>query len=196
MRSTKRSTAPNAVEAVEQSRECLLGLDVDPRRRLVQDEQLRLRCERLGDEGALLLPPRETHERPLGDVGKPDARDRLVDQRAVMSRHPSHEPGPRQAPGGHDLVDRGRCVEPELRSLREIAEREAAGKPVSRHAGQERFAGGGSLQAQDEAHERRLAPTVWAGDGDELSWLDAQVDVLEDRWTNRIGKGDAAKLEG
>ena len=39
----------------EQSRDRLLGLDVDSRGRLVQRQQLRLAGERLGDERALLL---------------------------------------------------------------------------------------------------------------------------------------------
>ena len=70
-RSTSCSTAPNScetkrivtpsslVQLAEQPGERLLRVDVDAGGRLVEDEQLRLRGERLRDEGALLLPARE-----------------------------------------------------------------------------------------------------------------------------------------
>ena len=196
MRNVEDRHAEITVETVEQSCKCLLGLYVDPRRRLVQDEQLRLRCERLGDECALLLPAGETHEWPLGDAGESDARNRFVDELAVASRKTPQKSRARQAPGDHDLANSGRRVEPKLRSLSEIAEREAPGEPVSRYVGKERLADSGSLQAEDEAHERRLAPAVRPGDGDELAGLDTQIDILQDRRTNRIGKGDPSKLEG
>src|SRR5712691_11762234 len=48
-----------AVELRQQLREPLLCVDVDARRRLVEDEQLGLGGERLGDERALLLAARE-----------------------------------------------------------------------------------------------------------------------------------------
>src|ERR671937_2358828 len=59
-----------AVELLEQRGERLLRLDIDPSRRLVEDEELRIGRQRLRDERALLLsarqgrqpPPRETRE--------------------------------------------------------------------------------------------------------------------------------------
>jgi hypothetical protein len=43
------------VELAQKGRERLLGIDVDPGRRLVENEKVRLACERLRDVGALLL---------------------------------------------------------------------------------------------------------------------------------------------
>src|SRR5215218_7245319 len=72
------------VQPVEQRGERLLRLDVDTRRRLVEDEQRRARGERFRDEGALLLSAGEARQRPPREVRHPDPLERLVDRLPVL----------------------------------------------------------------------------------------------------------------
>src|SRR3990170_5064117 len=61
-----------AVQRRQESRERLLGVHVDARRRLVEDEERGLARERLRDEGALLLTARKARERRSGMRGQAD----------------------------------------------------------------------------------------------------------------------------
>src|SRR3954468_23715484 len=110
-----------AVEPVEERRERLLRLDVDPRRRLVEDEQRRARRERLRDERALLLPPREPCHRPPREVRHPDALQCLVDRLAVLAAKTAEQPE-RSTAGLDDLPDRRRRAHGDPRALREVAD--------------------------------------------------------------------------
>jgi hypothetical protein len=74
-----------AVEAVEKLRECLLGLDVDARRGLVEDEYRGFGGKRLRDEGPLLLSARQPGERAVGDSSEANAGDRLLDRAPMRS---------------------------------------------------------------------------------------------------------------
>src|SRR5918992_3412243 len=67
-----------AVEPVEQRGQRLLRLRVDAGGGLVEHEERRLACQRLGDERPLLLAARETVDGPRRGVRQPDALDRLV----------------------------------------------------------------------------------------------------------------------
>jgi hypothetical protein len=52
-----------------------------------------------------------------------------------------------------------------------------------------------TLQAQNEPDQSRLAAAVWAGDGDELALLDAQVDLAKHGRAVSVRERDVAKLD-
>src|SRR4051794_33730524 len=93
-----------AVQSGEQCGERLLRVGVDTGRRLVEDQQPRLRGDRLRDEGALLLPAGEGCNGLACLVAETDAGDRALDGLAVGTREPADEPGPGDAAGGDDLT--------------------------------------------------------------------------------------------
>src|SRR5688500_17796064 len=82
-----------ALEPVEERGKGFLCLDVHARRRLVEDEQVRLAGKGLGDEGTLLLPARQARERPAGDRRESDPLDCFVDFRAIGASEPTDDPG-------------------------------------------------------------------------------------------------------
>jgi hypothetical protein len=137
-----------AVKAVEKLGERLLRFDVDARRRLVEDEKLGFRGERLGDERTLLLSAGKARQRPVRHTGEAYARNRLMDALTVVARESPEKPGARQSPGRHDLADSRGRVEAELRALREVPERLAPVKSLRGLAEQSRVACRGPFEAK------------------------------------------------
>src|SRR2546423_7056853 len=111
-----------AVELVEQGGERLLRVDVDPGRRLVEDEQLGLSGECLGDQGALLLPSREGGDRASGESIEADPLDRGFDPGAVILPESADDPDPRPAPRRDELSPGYGRLDPSLRALVQVAD--------------------------------------------------------------------------
>jgi hypothetical protein len=181
------------MKAVEKGGERLLGLDVDPGGRLVEDQQLGLGRKRLGDERPLLLTAGEPGERPVGDLREPDPADRLVHVRPVVPPEAPEQPRARQSSGRHDLANGRRRVEPQLSTLRQVAERVPAPEPVDWLAEESSLAAGRALEAEHEPEERRLAAAVRPRDRDELSARHLEVEALEDGRAARIREGHSVE---
>ena len=176
------------VETREQRRKRLLRLNVDAGGRLVEDEQRRLGGQRLGDERALLLAAGERLQRGVGALGEPDARDRLVDDRAVAPAQGPEQPTRGEPSGRHHLAHgRGRLGS-ELAPLRQVAERAPPREGMGGLAEEERVPGERALEPEREPDQRRLAAAVRARDGDELALLDPQVDVVQDGRAVPVGE--------
>jgi len=73
------------VQLVEERCERFLRVDVDPRSRLVEHEQLGLTRKRLGDKGSLLLAPGQRRDRSPCERAEPDAVDCLIDEHAIVT---------------------------------------------------------------------------------------------------------------
>src|SRR2546422_10504954 len=111
-----------AVKLVEQGGEGLLRADVDACSWLVEDEELGLSGERLGDEGALLLTAREARDHRVRLFSEPDPLDRSVDRGAIRAAEAADETVSRHPARHHGLANRDRRLDSDLRALREISE--------------------------------------------------------------------------
>src|SRR6185503_11639085 len=83
VRDVEDRDAERLVQLSEEGAECLLSVDVDAGCRLVEDEELWLAGERLGDEGALLLAAGEPLDRGGRVLLEADAGDRIFDRLPV-----------------------------------------------------------------------------------------------------------------
>ena len=171
-----------------------LGVDVHPGRGLVEHQERRLACERLRDEGSLLLPAGEASNRLAGLLLEPYTGDRLLDDRPVAPAKRTDKPSGREPSRGDDFAHRRGSVCPKLRALREVAERRAAGEVARFLTEQPRRACGWALEAEDEADKGRLPAAVGAGDRNELARLDAQIDGPEHLVPRVIREGNAFEL--
>src|SRR5262249_5114704 len=144
------------------------------------------------DQEPLLLAAGALADRAAGIAGCVDDVDRLLDAEPCLS--PARE---REAeavavepePDEVDPADPRRRVEPV--SLREVAD--ARVRAARRFAENGRGAGRERLKPEQDAEERRLPGPVRAEDGDELTRLDREIDVLPDRAAAGLD-GCAAKL--
>jgi hypothetical protein len=180
------------VELLEESGECLLRVHVDTGRRLVEDEQIRARGECLREERALLLPSREPAQDRPSLAREVDSFDRLVDDGAITA---TEEPARNEA-ASDDFADRHRRVDAELCPLREVSDPSSARELGCRLPEQERLAPPRLLEADRDTQERRLAAAVRPGDGDELSGLDLEVDIVQDLGPTGVGEADVRQLDG
>ena len=184
------------MEPVEERGECFLCFCVDAGGRLVQDEQLGLGRQGLGDEGPLLLAARESHERAVRDVGQPNSLDRLVDHLAISRPGPAEEPDTWEPPCGDHLANRRGSAHPELGALGQVPDRFAPGEPVRRLTEEERLARARPLDPENESQQCRLAAAVGSGDRDELSAVDGQVDGGEHGWPLAVRERQRPGLDG
>jgi hypothetical protein len=83
VRDVEDRDAEGLVQLPEEGAERLLGVDVDAGCRLVEDEEIGLAGERLGDEGALLLAAGEPLDRCGRVFLEADAGDRVCDRLPV-----------------------------------------------------------------------------------------------------------------
>jgi hypothetical protein len=185
-----------AVEPGEELGERLLRLGVDTGGRLVENEQGRLPGKRLGDECALLHPARQRAERSVCDCVQADAADRLVDEATIVGPQAPDETGRGQTPGADHLANGCRRISPDLRPLSEIPEPLATREAVGRLAVQERRAGARPFEAEEDAHERRLASSVRTRDGNELAFPEREVDILEHMLAGPVPEGHGSQLDG
>ena len=180
------------MELLEERGERLLRVYVDTGGRLVEDEQVRMRCKGLGQERTLLLSAREPAQDRPALVRETHPLDRLVDERAIAA---PEEPSRHQA-ALDDLANRDGCVDAELGSLREVANPSSSFELVCRFSEEERLASSRLLEPDGDAQKRRLAAAVRPCDGDELAGLDLEVDVVQYLGPTRVREADVTQLDG
>ena len=140
-------------------------------------------------------PPESVRSGTSRAVGQPDPLDRLGDDGAVAAAQRAEQAAGGQSACRNDLAHGRRRVDAELRALGEVAERGATREPRRLLAEEESFAGRGTLEAESQAHQRRLAAAVRPGDRDELAGLNREAHVLEHRAAAVVGERDVAQLD-
>jgi hypothetical protein len=183
------------VELLEEGGERLLGVHVDAGGRLVQDEQVRARGKRLGKERTLLLSSREPAQDRPGLVREADPLDCLVDEQAIFASEWAEHTA-RHATALDDFTNRDGCIDAELSALRKVSDPSSSRELDRRLAEQQRVASRRVLEPDGNAEERRLATAIRAGDGDELSGLYLEVDVVQDLGPTRVGEAHVTELDG
>src|SRR5438093_3451113 len=158
-------------QPLEQRGDRILCLDVHAGRRLVEDQQVRLRRKCLGDERALLLAAGERRQPAVGLGLEAHPLDGVAHRNTVGTCERPEQPRARRTPRGDQLADRERRVDPGLRPLREVADLPREPLDAARS---------GLRESDGQADERSLAAAVRAGDRDELSALDLEIDIAED----------------
>ena len=175
----------------DQVEERVGGLGVELRRRLVEQQQLRLERKRGRERHALQLAPGELTGRAVGEVRRTDRSERLLDARPDLRRLDADV---LEAEGDlvrdivhHDLVlgilEDGRDYTGELRGPR-LARVEPGNDdaPVETATVEVRH------EAGERAQQRRLAGAGRAEQRDVLTFGDLERDVVEHRWAARVGE--------
>src|ERR1700694_5851262 len=175
VRAEENRHAEVAVEPLEESGQRFLSVHVHPGGRLVEDEEVWLRGEGLGDVRPLLLAARKACEHRACLVGEPDAGDRFIDELAIQATSRSEQSVPLHPAGLDNLADANGSVDSKLGALREVADPRAPARSRCRLAKEESVTTKRLLEAHRNAQQRRLAASVWAGDRDELTRLDDKV---------------------
>jgi hypothetical protein len=179
------------MELLEECGQRLLSVDVDARRRLVEDEQVRSCDKGFRQERALLLPARETAQDRPGLARKADALDGLGDDRAFTAT----DQAARDTATLDDLTDRGGRVDAELSPLGEVSDLPSASELACWLAEEQCLAPRRVLEPDGNAQEGRLAAAVRAGDGHELASFDLEIDVVEDLGPTRVGEAHVTEID-
>ena len=74
---------PVAIEIRQEVQDVVAGLDIDPARRLVEEQQIRLADHRSGKEHALLLAARQHPDVTVAEPTDPKAFDHLVHKEPI-----------------------------------------------------------------------------------------------------------------
>ena len=181
------------MKLLEESGQGLLGVDVDSGGRLVEDEQVWTCGESFREERALLLSPREPADDQARPAREADAFDRLVDERTIAAPEMSEDAARRASTLDH-LANRRRRIDSELCPLREITNSRAAPGVDCRLAEHEGVPSRRALEPNGDAEERRLAPAVRTGDGDELPCIHLELDVVQDLRPAGVGEAHVPEL--
>ncbi len=155
---------------------------VEPRRRLVEQPDVRLLGEGPREEDAPPFPAGERRGVPVHEVGDVASGHRLAGDPPVLRRVGGESP----RPGRPTLEDQIQAANREdevgaLRHVRDAPRRFAARQPGKGEAVEERFAGGGRHDAREDFQERRLARAVLAEEGDDVSRRKPRVESAESR---------------
>ena len=164
----------------ERVSEKLLRLRVHAGDRLVEDEELGLGGQRLGDQDALLLSTRELDDALFAQPFQRHRLERVTDRVPINRSRPAPPPLLGEAAGGDDLLDRRRKVGCQARTLRHVPQAPAVGETPGRGAEQLHPARLRRQETQDDAQQRRFAGPVRADEGRELTGSDLEGDVVED----------------
>jgi hypothetical protein len=98
--------------------------DVESARRLVEQEDGRLGCERPGDDEALALTAAERIEPAAAELGEVEAFEHVVHHRSVMPRLRREIPDVRRAPE-QDVLEAGHVLGHQ-RDLRDVSDERGA----------------------------------------------------------------------
>ena len=97
---------------------------------------------------------------------------------------------------GRDHLAHGhRRIDPELRALREVADRGAmrgAGRGLAEEAGR---AGLRAFEAEHDPKQGGLAAAVRSCNRDEFALLDLEIDLVQDARTARVGEAGVLELD-
>ena len=168
-------------ETLDDAGEALLAGEVDPGGRLVEDQQVRLRGQRASDEDPLLLTPGEDGGAVLGPVGQVDGLERLLHRPAVGGAHRLPGTAVGQPAGGDHFSHAGRHAGRGGEALRDEPDPVVVGEAGERRAEELDRSGAQRGQAQQAAHQGRLPRAVGAEDRHDLSGMDGEVEVPQDR---------------
>ena len=98
---------------------------------------------------------------------------------SVVRPQASNGAPPRDPARAHDLLHGHRRLDPELRTLGEVADAVALPKAAGRLAEERRRPGLRLLEPEQDTEQRRLAPAVRSGHGHELTLLHGETHVAE-----------------
>ena len=171
--------------ALEHVHQLFLGRGVDPGHGLVEEVQLRLGGDRLGEEDPPALAARQGADLSIPEAGHADGLERGVDPVPVVGRRPAAEAETGVAAHHRDLRDGHREVPVDRLGLGDVGDLVGAraGRPAEdRDAARERLE-----EPRDHLQEGALAGAVRPDDREERSAPDVERDV---------GEGDAAAVAG
>jgi len=157
-----------------------LVVNVEERRRLVEQEDRRALRQRTRDRNALLLAARQRRKRPRAQLPRLARAQRLGGDGCVVRRLEAEEAEVRRAAHQHDLP-RG-VRERDLIALRHQRERarELGARSVARVvAGNANLTGIGHDEPSRQARERRLPRAIRPDHADELPRRDDQRDPVD-----------------
>ncbi len=170
-----------AVERDQGLHDLVRGAGVEIAGRLVGEQQARRVDQRARDGDALLLAARELARRvalAVAEAEQPQRPARPLDARLAARR-----PGRRVIKGQADVLDRAGARQ-QIEALEDEAEALAADagelrllEPGDVDAVEEVAPAGRPVEAAEDRHQRRLARSRGAHDGDELAALDRQADA-------------------
>ena len=161
-----------AAQAPNQRPHVAAEIDVDARGRLVEEQHVGLVAQRLGDHHAALHAARQ-----FDDPGVPLVPQRQVAQQLLdigRIRRAPEQPAAEARP-----VDGGENIERDL--LRHQSDHRARGAVVVHDvmAVDQNFARSHRHRAADDADQRRLAGAVRTQEGENLAFVDLQIDRVE-----------------
>ena len=166
----------------------LLGVEAD--RRLVEDEHLGIRDQRLGEPDALPVPLRQPRDQPVPHVGDLAALQHLADPAAPLApadalhvRDEVEVRGDRHVAVERDVLGQVADPAPHLERLLEHVEAGHPGGPAR-----------GRHEAGEDPHGRRLAGAVRAEEADDLALLHGERHVLDGR-NGSVVLGEAIDLD-
>jgi hypothetical protein len=160
------------MELSQERDDVALVAHVEVGERLVEQQQLGLAHERLGDGDALLLATRQLRHAALGQLASTHGVEHVVHPRALGAAQRSQppagatQPQRHQVPRPHGLADGGGVV------LRHVPDAVVAA--AGRLAEHLDAAGRWIVQAEDHLQQRGLARTVRPEHGDHRAGLDLE----------------------
>jgi hypothetical protein len=172
-----------------------LGFDVDAGHGFVEDEELGLGGQGLGDEGPLLLPARQLGQETAAERQQVDGPERGLYRLPVGGPEAAAPPPPGQTAGGHHLLHRGRQDVEQHRALGDVAHPPPFGQLVRRQAEEPDVAALGAEEAEGDAQQRRLPRAVGSDQGHELAGGHGEAGAVEHHLPG-VGEGDGVDLQG
>ena len=174
-----------AGEAVERAEQRLAAREVEPRSRLVEEEEPRPGDERPRDQRALALALRAVAEPPLAERPEPERAEQAVGAVEVELREPLLEVADRRRRSGADHLAHGE-ERRELLADARVDEADRLAQPgdvgaAHRLAEDLDRAAARELDRTGEREQGRLAGAVRAEEGPALAEADLPADPVEER---------------
>ena len=175
--------------------ELLLGGGVHGGGRLIEDQQLRLAGEGAGDEGALLLPDRESPDPPIAEAGHVGPLQRPLDRRAIGRARTAEGPEAREAAHPDDFGDgRGKLRVEGGEALRHVADPPAFAEARGVLPEEAHVAARGAEQPEDDIQQRALPRPVRPDQPQELATVHRQVHPRQGRLAT-VAEADVAEFD-
>ena len=164
------------VERAQHLRELELRVAIDACGRLVEDQQLRVGCERARDQDALLLAAGQLTDASARELCHADAFERTNGLPAFFACE-SAEAALRGTAGEDDLQNRRRQTRRDDRALRDVADALARARVGRRPLEQQRPAARRLQQTERDLQQRGLARAVGAEKNHVIPRVDRERDV-------------------
>src|SRR5262252_4055956 len=157
----------------------LLMVRIEADERLVEQEELRLADQRLRNQEPLALAAGELGNGMSGQVLRADQVQRALHVLALRRAAPGQAPAMPAGDAGDEVPSSDPRMQQRRAHLRHVSDRRTAA-PDRRveHADRARAR---PDEAEDRAHQRRLARSIGAEHADELAALDREAHVRQDR---------------